>query len=380
MTDTLELHTYTAEVVSPVHIGAGETLLPIDFVVHKGRLHVVNLEKLIESIPFDQIEAFSNMLIQTKDMAQVFQWLRISPFDYGKYAKYSVPCHVQPSELRVFVKNAFEEPYMPGSSIKGALRTAMCYNLFNNPQSKKWLVSEIYHILGRFRDRKKASKALQNFVESTFGKEQGKHSPHYDVMRFLRISDTENVDVDQLKVQKVNMIRTSGFGRYEELKLKMYVETMVPGLVMSGKITIDKTLSQEVYAAYKGLFSRFDVSTNMGTVISYANKFAADLIDYEIGFASSYGVEKLRRFYANLKQNVLQKLGENQFLLRLGWGSGFFATTISMLLKDDRVFSEIRRLFPKLGNFRTPVFPMSRRIVFSGEEMVPLGWVKFTVV
>lgn len=368
-----------AEVITPVHIGTGEILLPVDFVVHDGVLYVIDVEKLIEFLPHDRVETFSSMLIQAMNMQKIFEWLNIKPADYGKYAKYVVSCHFQPSELHVSVKNANKEPYMPGSSVKGALRSAICYNLFNTPQSKRWLISETFRRLRR----RNAEKSIQDFIESIFGREPFKrkrkrHSPHYDIMRFFRISDSASVDSNQIEVQKVYVIETSGLGRYKVTDLRMHVEALVPRLKTSGKITIDKTLSHEVYSEYRSWFPKCDVSTNLNTVISYANKFASDLINYEIEFASSYGIEPLMRFYVNLKQNVLQKLENNQFLLRLGWGSGYYATTIGMLLKDERIFRRIRERF-ELGNLHIPVFPISRRVIFMGKEMLPLGWVKFTL-
>ncbi len=375
MTGFLESHTYTAEIVSPVHIGSGEKTSSIDYVLHGKELYIISMEKLIESFTPEQSKVFSEKLIETKNLSRTLQMLNFRPVDYRKYAKYVVPCTIQPSELYTFVKDVRYRPYIPGSSIKGALRTAICYNLFNNPRNREWLTKQIYRRLAR----RGAEKAVQDFVESIFGSEKGRHSPHYDVMKFLRISDSESVSSINLEIPEVSVIETSSPTTYRKAEHRMYAEVMKQGLTVSGRATIDKTLSQEAYLKYTDDFPGFNVPTNLDIIKSYANRFATDLVDQEIKFATSYGIDPLNQFYISLKENILQKLDEKQFFLKVGWGSGYLATTIGMLLREEkRLFRDIRERF-KLGNPRIPIFPMSRRILLKREEMIPLGWVKITI-
>jgi CRISPR-associated protein Csm5 len=288
-----------------------------------------------------------------------------------------VECQFQPLELHLAVKNAQNMPYIPGSSIKGALRTALCYNLlFTSPKSMQLLKRRIYKVLFR----RNAEKFLRNIVESFFGSVKGRHSPHYDVMKFLRISDSSSLLQEKLIVREVSMIETRGYVAQRKTGLRTHVEVIKPGTTLYGKITLDKTIVKEGYSRYAMDFPMLNIITNLKIITSYANKFASDLIDHEIEFSETYGFSGLKHFYMNLKQNILQKLDEGQFLLRVGWGSGYLATTIGLLLKKEHdLFRDIRRRF-KLGDRRAPTFPLSRKVILEDNDMIPLGWVKFTVM
>lgn len=373
---TLEKHKYKAEVISPTHIGSGEILSPVDYVFHNGKLYVMDVEKLIKFLSLEKQELFSKNLIQKRDLLSVLQLLNVSQTEYERYAKYTFTVTSKPSQLHCFIKNAFNNPYIPGSSIKGALRTALCYNLFSFAENKRWLFKEVYKKI-QWRN---AAKALQNFVESIFGSiNNNKYSPHHDSLKFLKISDSETAHPSAMEIDEVVVITAKAETRGDS-KIKTFVEALKAGTVLYGDLTIEKTLNLEAYFPYKRNFKNYDLLVNLENVISYAKNFASAVIDHETKFAEAHGINNLKDFYQNFKENVFQKLGEKEFILRLGWGSGYISTTIGMLLMEDaRLFEQLRRKFPKLGRPYERIFPASKRVIHQQNKMTPLGWVKFTI-
>jgi CRISPR-associated protein Csm5 len=376
MDEVLEAKNYIVEALSPVHIGSGEKASDADYIFHDGKLFIINVEKFIEAITPQQYDLFSKVLLQTGSMQRCFQALNVSPNEYGKYAEYSVECRAKPMELQTFVKNANLTPYIPGSSIKGALRTAILYNLLiSSQESFQLLKKRIYSVISR-RD---AEKLMRNIVESLLGGEGGSHSPHYDSMKFIRISDSSGIPIGGLTVQGLCLIETSGPTSHRKTGRVTYVEAIKPGTTACGKITVDKTIMMWEYGGYAVKFPALNTILNLNVVASYANKFASDLIDYEEKFAATYGLNGLKQFYAHLKREVLRDLSDGQFLLRVGWGSGYLATTIGLILqRDSALFRDLRKRF-NLGIQRIPVFPISRKVILADDQMTPLGWVKITV-
>ena len=68
------------------------------------------------------------------------------------------------------LRNGTGKPYIPGSSIKGAIRTALL-NIFLGKLQRNWREDELKNKRGNFSD-----KAVQSII---FGKD-----PNHDFMRF----------------------------------------------------------------------------------------------------------------------------------------------------------------------------------------------------
>lgn len=273
MSQFIETHNYIVETISPIHIWSGEKLLPTDYVIHGGSLYAINMDRLIGSLKDEQAKIFSQ-IIQKGDLSMALGSLNIKPTEYAEYV---IPCGFQPGlKLQTHIKDTEHMPYIPGSSIKGAIRTAICYNLFAIPEKRKGLIQEIF----KRSYSEKAEKEISNFVESIFGSEDGEHSPHYDVMKFLRISDSKSVNSNFMEVREINVVN-----RNRRTGIKIYAEVIKSGLSTSGKLTIDKTLYQKTYLEYADEFPNYKIPTSIDTITSYVNNFTSSLIDKEIDFA-----------------------------------------------------------------------------------------------
>ncbi|MCP8309200.1 MAG: type III-A CRISPR-associated RAMP protein Csm5 [archaeon] len=371
MSQLVETHNYTIETISPIHIGSGEKLFRTDYVIHGGRLYVINIDRLIDSLKAEQAKIFSQ-LIQKGNISIALQSLNVKPNDYIKYAKYVIPCDFQLGQkLQTHIKDIDYKPYIPGSSIKGSIRTAICYNLFAIPKERERLIQEVFK-------RSHSEKAISEFIESIFGSEDGKRSPHYDVMKFLRISDSKSLNPNSMEIQKIEVINRESPSRYRKTGIKIDAEVIKAGFSTSGKLAIDKTLYQKTYLKYADEFPNYKILTSIDMIISYINKFTSDLINKELDFARKYNIILLQNFYSDLKKNHLEKLDKNRFLLRVGWGSGYLATTLGMLLQSEKqLFERIRRHLPR--GLREPFSPISRRLVIQQNTFIPLGWVKVTI-
>ena len=115
------------EVITPLAVLSGEEIMGV---IEKKDSHIVvipDIEKFINTYPDKVIEAINknesieNIAVQ-KD------------FIKGRY-RLELPVN-KPPHIKVFIKNHLDQPYFPGSSLKGALRTGILYHLCTAKKEK----------------------------------------------------------------------------------------------------------------------------------------------------------------------------------------------------------------------------------------------------
>jgi CRISPR-associated protein Csm5 len=302
------------EVLTPVHIGDGtRLLLNLDFVWHRGEVWVLNMDHLFESLP-------------PAASGEGFDLSRCPPELIRNSRAYAYPLPERPGEIFSFIKT-LGKPFIPGSSLKGAMRTALGQSLFPK---------EI-DLLALPRDRRRAARPIE---EKVFGK-----TPHED--RFKEVKVLDAPFEGGLKVAKV--------GVYE---------------AKNGVLRRTLTVFTEVIPSGPRLRSEIKVPDIKGFFSSLKEK-AKTLIEGEMEFFTRS--PEVQGFYQGLLKE-LQRLGHSEALLQVGWGTGWRAKTFDTALKEEPgVFERLRRRY-NLGREGRD-FPITRKLV-EGKRLLPLGWVK----
>ena len=104
------------------------------------------------------------------------------------------------TDIREAIKSVGNRPYIPGSSIKGAIRTALLSDLINNAENEKLYNDSSQH-LNREIDkgapsRRRTENPARKIEELAFGKD-----PNHDLLRTLQVSDTEPLESDALAIE-----------------------------------------------------------------------------------------------------------------------------------------------------------------------------------
>ena len=121
---------YQLQTLTPVHIGSGETLNFMDGCYANGRWYRIDLDKVLAH-PSTDLNAL------TSEMAQRgFRWeryLRQHGSGLSELSAYSLLCPQSPEEveIREAIKTVHNHPYIPGSTLKGAIRTALLGEILN---------------------------------------------------------------------------------------------------------------------------------------------------------------------------------------------------------------------------------------------------------
>lgn len=418
---------------SPVHIGTGTSFARFDSVYDAQ-------SRMWMPVDLDKVQADPHALareMEDRNFAWVF-WLRKNNVRPAEVALYQLPCAQDPedTEVREAIKNPYLQPYLPGSSIKGAIRSAVLWHLLELDEGcqnflERYLVlctwaKDIYNKLrGRQafddvnahrevlqdvlnvevddlksyqaflyellnvqeqevpRKRREIERGLQNLGKSSewLGqaierKALGK-SPNHDLLRAVQVFDTQPVDLSNLRVALTWTYTLQG-GQLKEKRegnseFKIFAECFKHGTEMVSTIRIDEALfGREVK---KQLNFQDRQVQSIRQLAKTCNHFATGLIDSECEFYEDYGLKHLQG-YCDYLMNVRESLPEGAFLLNIGWGGGWEPKTIGVhefLEEDD--FRNLRSRY-SLGRQNSDIFPKTRRVVYvQGVPRFPLGWV-----
>ncbi|MGC9188962.1 MAG: type III-A CRISPR-associated RAMP protein Csm5, partial [Sulfurihydrogenibium sp.] len=375
------------EILSPTHIGNGNKLSNWNYSYDEKQkiLKVYDFDKVVQSLKDDK-QRLSQLISSIKrnphyqdltnflkqDIKPLYT-LNVS----GSLKRRGKDGNLEFKEVWEFIK-VNSNPYIPGSEIKGAIRTAILYHMLKNNESlKQKLLEELKKLSEDFkkalsiqdeREREKEKKKLksraQKILEELENKvfSDGSKDGKKDFMRFISVSDTKPKNPEEaLYVCDIKIINTSRsfFDPHELLKVGQKFEFRLD------------ILWDDLYRNY--IVKDFNFKS-FEDIQAVCNEFANDLINHEIEFFSKnvYGKEKVDikkvvDFYKGLKEKA-----KNGFLLRLGKHQGFLSLTVNLIVKhsDENLFKSIYPLLVHKGYGNNPA--KSRKLTFNDE---PLGWV-----
>ncbi len=375
------IYTARLELLSPLHIGTGTTLLEgVDWVQEGGWVYVADQNRLLETV-LDRalaegkgqeavIETITGMTLA--DLRQA-GWLTRDDFREGsplfRYRLHGTPAMNQIAEA---IKDVYGRPYLPGSSLKGALRTVLAVGAAS---VRKADLSR----LGKSR-----SWAAQPIERELFGSD-----PNHDLLRALQVGDSDPVDKGQLEMVRVHVFPTAqqtGYGHNQGLDVD--VEALRKGTELTMTLKVDGTLFGDDTPLGRFVEQELGFGPKhrwLQTLPKWARTLAGQRIADEIEFLEKKtGGGAAAGFYKRLA-GVWEALGEDEFLVQVGWGAGWASKTFGRLLqRDPEAFERLVRdykLSPQDKQRRAgQPFPKSRKLVRRGERPAePLGWLKVTL-
>ena len=366
--------------LSPIHIGSGKVYGPSEYVNAKAKQKDGTIVKTIKRIDFakfygdlgeDKQDKFlSNLSNQNYRLEQDFPNISKEYTRYNSFNKSSISKdNPFAPDISEHIKTS-DNLYIPGSSIKGAIRTAVLYDLIDDEDIEN--IEDLIQIRGNrtIINRRDYTRFIDDFFSANRG-----NSAQRSIMRFLQISDSSIFKPATIHEVLAIMAKDrggmpDGVGYYSRngSVVKTCLETIDKNKILRSEFTInyDERILRENDIGDK------DFILDIGYIKNVIYKFSKDLIEYELDFADKYDVSYLTKFY-----NSLSKLNnEESPVLRIGAGSGLMATSIAMKVKkyDDlegtQIFDSIRSTFRRQYPFE---FPKSRKVTKTG---LPLSWVQ----
>ena len=365
------------KVLSPVHIGSGEKYTASEYVKSKAKTKkgtILNIIKRIDvsnyflSLDDDRKDDFlrdlSNPNFNLKDFDKKI------PNSYMKYrAINKSKKDIGPSQEITEAIKTLNELYIPGSSIKGAIKSAVLYYELDDEMILN-ISRDVIRNNGRVDNRN-----YTRWMNDIFTSRKAPTPAQGDIMKFLQVSDSSSIKSPT--IYDVATVMAS-FRRGHNEFYSRNKRSREPTLSYLECITRGNSLSFEINNNYD-----YEVFKRLGLdgkkyLIDFDNIkksmfiFSKSLINHELEFAEDYNIDYLYKFYSKLeKQNSIEEP-----LLKIGAGSGFLSTTVGLKIKkyDENLFDKIRD--GTRGKTYDYSFPKSRKITQIGG--MPLGWVQLS--
>ena len=373
---------YQLKTITPVHIGTGETLSQIDGFYDNGRWHRIDIDAVLAAIPESELNRLTIAMGQRD-----FQWGRYLPTNQPS-ASYLLPCPEDPreTEIREAIKDVFGRPMIPGSSIKGAIRTALLWGLIDDddPEAQEAFKHSVNYLKEQLQRRPNQNWVGQGIERRVLGKD-----PNHDLMRAVQVSDTAPIPIEALEMGVAWTVTLNRDGELVQKRdggreFKTFVEQIRAEQTFDFSIKIDKSLFRQREKSELGYSDRQEqvLCEELAEVCNFVGK---GLADEEAKFYDYYRLPELANFYESLA-NQIENLSDGVFILPIGWGTGYLAKTVTQLLTgdDEDLMMKLRRHY-RLGRSRSggdyydDEFPKTRRVLYDRQRpKSPLGWVQIT--
>ncbi|MDX9992705.1 MAG: type III-A CRISPR-associated RAMP protein Csm5 [Anaerolineales bacterium] len=359
----MTVYNVSLQTLSPLHIGDGNELRQgFDFMVRGNATYRLNEDAILQ--------AKQDLLRPDRSGHYPTPGALLSEADYERdeYFRYILRGAARSAKmdarLKSFIKDVYDRPYIPGSSLKGALRTALAWT--------GW--SEVNLKLDRGLIGNSRAWAGQRLERKIFGPD-----PNHDLLRALHVSDLFGPQQAGGKLLVVNAQVLTKRTAQSPIEL----ETLPGEVSFTGSITLDETLFAPFAERELGFGNRRRwLDELMPRAQKHSHARCLELAEW-FGNADP-GYAPLANFYNQLAN---AKLAPHQALIQLGWGAGWDGKTFwTHLQKEEYLFEQLIIDFRmnKAGrnSRREPgdAFPRSKRAAMSVKQgvsrpLAPFGWV-----
>ncbi|WP_457626630.1 type III-A CRISPR-associated RAMP protein Csm5 [Persephonella sp.] len=385
---------YQLIALSPIHIGNGNQISNWSYSVNNGKISIYNFEKVVSSLKNDprklmnltadiernplnkslggilknyRLNVEPEYTVQLKGNIKKQRWDRNRQQNLTEY-----------KQIWEFIKEN-GKVYIPGTEIKGAIRTALFYKIlkdkFKEDQNLKDQFLKEYEkclYVKDYKDDRDRKRKIQNNFKSfssrwenfVFRGDFNSTDAKRDILKILLVSDTNKlIPEESLSIKEIIGINIKS-RKIEELhelvekdtkfELDITISGFIKKAMLENKIPEEQVSLPKIY-------------------ITACKEFSKNLIieEYKYFKNTSYEEEIDKNEILNFLNKIFLKNKERgKIVLRLGKHQGFLSTTINLLIKelDPELYSKAyREIVPTARRMPNK----SRKITIDNEL---LGW------
>lgn len=372
--------TYHCElkILSPLHIGSGKKLnRGLDFLLQDSKVLILNIEKLMKEAVQRGSKALDSLTLAIEEN-DLQGWLKtegVAVHDVAKSSYTVSDSHIR--EIAAHIYSGTGIPLIPGTSIKGAFRTALLFSLDKDDGHDL-----VENVLKKLLEHNKINLkfADSEIISKFLGKD-----PKFNIMRSLLVGDFHKVSgsmslpltyVYKLGNNKKLIRKKTHNNNYD---MKIFPESLQTGSKALGQIAFDNFLADN--AVGRAGFETFTKKLSLTWLLEALKLKTKNTLDYEIYYLTKHvGKEqkllKMISFYEQLRSSF-EKLQDNQAIFQMAWGSGWRGMT-GPLLEEQDLTSQVRKKFKLADKHTVFPFPKSRKVAITSEGARPFGWTKIT--
>ncbi|NTV62658.1 MAG: type III-A CRISPR-associated RAMP protein Csm5 [Oscillochloris sp.] len=275
------------------------------------------------------------------------------------------------AEIYEQIKDVADRPYLPGSSLKGALRSALAWAYAQDVQPASF--QRLSHHGQKTADDK-IEADLFHGKDGPGPRQVGNNGMLRDVLRGLHVGDSAP------SAGGLELLHTQVYPKGSPVA----VEAIPANTVLRATLQVERYMFEHPEARQVLDFGPWPQRLAPVALAASCRQRAAALIAAERAFYTGQAPE-LARFYKDLEDR-LAGLGPRAFMLAVGWGAGWHSKTLDDRLRADegreREFVEVVRQYnlkkdrSKSERFSPGgLFPATRKLSYQGSRpWRPLGW------
>ena len=358
------------ETLTPIHVGSGVKLQPnIEFLVFGNEIAVIDDEKVLSIIGEENIAQWIGIIQKKESLLPYLQKRKpnLKAEDIALRIIHNKEKHKVGNEIHSQIHNGFGLPYLPGSSIKGAIRTAVFANIARKAENKATVKAEIG----------KNDKFLQKKLIG--------NDPNTDPFRFLQPGDAHFEKTEFLELKIANVTNYGWEFKIRGKATSQFVECIPAKAVSEIRLKFQddvlRNVSFGVAEAMKDKLKATSVLSknllNQKQLFKDINAHTLKVLDLEIDeletvFDDNDILYDYQENMAWIRRQIKDLQGsETECILRLGFGTGYHSITGGWK-------KEVTGQEELLGHGHSfaGIYPKTRRFTASGD---PLGFLKLKV-
>lgn len=363
---------YKITALTPLLVGDGRALSPIDYMVWKDQVNVLDQRRIFRLLARGpRLDGYLAQLRKAAKLdfaswggfAQNFSERRIPFEDAG-----STPIWNAASSELLFIPtfaSDYRGAYLPATAIKGALRTGFVFSRSSAAALERAAAS---------LDGDRAPRRLGEMAEN---------AAHALQTKRIAVADSEPAPSSAFKVF---LTRVASLDTRHGAKPQLAWKIAGRGSVPANRVAEATPTFAEMAIPGASFIGQWDERAQpgpkLGEFFESANRFAAAQLELHARYAETADLAPVAETIAGLKQELAEaQTQEDTCLLCLGWGSGFVSKT-AFLDTNQEAYRKILRSVPAISkSLRENVpFPKTRRVVFLGGRPATLpGWARLTL-
>lgn len=358
-------------VLTPLHIGGGVRYQrDYDFVAQRsaGRppsLRLFDVETALELLDDATIRRVQNGAIAAAIPEELYD--RVTRAELPVYGTREVG-----QELHGAIRDGQGQLYLPGSSLKGAFRSALLDAYASAHPAE---VLDYLRGLGRSQaGRPRRERAAGGLEDMAFGVTlprpgPGRDAPNRDINRWLRIGDAYPTKRPAVVAAEVQVRAQTSRGKQA---IPLWVEAVAPGTVFRAELSLAPgsfSPWRELDDERRQLFG--------SNILGCLKTWGRALADAELDYWSRHDSAVASRFRGAIDV-------EAHAVFPLGFGTGWLSKTVGRHIRSapdgKELLSRLIREF-RLSRSRSPDpanFPVGHRVIEGPGGPVPMGWVAVT--
>lgn len=345
--------------LTDIYIGSGKDIEAYEYTVKDKYMYRIDMSEVFDKMNDSEKENFYKIL-QENNFFNIRSWIynnykeewgyiykeKVSS-DFEKYYKEKLDDKSQEnSQLSISEFIGYNnKKYIPGSSIKGALRTAFIYSDFLENE-KKYEIKSSYEIKNgkRVYNRKeidKEAKIMESEVllaekEDRYGNKKGEKlglEPKKDPFKTVKIFDTEEIELEKFSV---NVLQIKEGNLFCEVLGGMYkkidnIEKINFGNEIDFKQGINFNIVLTEYYLKNNFKMEYKKNLGIKKLLDSLDDKMENILNFEIEKEREKDSYNLRNFYEFLKKIFNSFKNKNISLVRIGKYTGFNDKTINLL-------------------------------------------------